>query len=215
LPGGGKWQLNLARRLQQLIKDQSFSETTADPTAMTSPAFVSSNSSGSLNIVAEAKRNEIPFFLLAVSVTIFALLGLYQHLWKEETPNERLVNDIFDSYPVIDNVLSLVMATAETLLRIDQIITPHLFDMSPSTPDPVVSPVTSQTEPKNQSDVPFYKEEEYIIHQQLTKGRQVLMTQQEQDRIKERETELARKEEQRIRQLEQMLKFSRERLSSQ
>jgi hypothetical protein len=215
LPGGGKWQLNLARRLQQLIKDQSFSETTADPTAMTSPAFVSSNSSGSLNIVAEAKRNEIPFFLLAVSVTIFSLLGLYQYLWKEETPNERLVNDIFDSYPVIDNVLSLVMATAETLLRIDQIITPHLFDMSPSTPDPVVSPVTSQTEPKNQSDVPFYKEEEYIIHQQLTKGRQVLMTQQEQDRIKERETELARKEEQRIRQLEQMLKFSRERLSSQ
>lgn len=96
---------------------------------------------------------------------------------------------------MIDYALSVAMETAETLLRIDQIITPHPIDDTSSLgSQQSITTTTSQNEQLiNEPLLPIYKEEEYTLKQQMMNRNKDLMTSLERERIKERERELTKK----------------------
>lgn len=96
---------------------------------------------------------------------------------------------------MIDYALSVAMETAETLLRIDQIITPHpIDDISSLGSQQSITTTTSQNEQLiNEPLLPIYKEEEYTLKQQMMNRNKDLMTSLERERIKERERELTKK----------------------
>jgi hypothetical protein len=86
----------LARALQQFL-DRNFSltqtnETTKSDSFSHVKSSINSHASSRVDLPNENKWREIPFFSLALSATLFSLLELYQHLWKEETSKEASVS---------------------------------------------------------------------------------------------------------------------------
>jgi hypothetical protein len=95
-------------------------------------------------------------------------------------------------------VLSAAAETAESLLRVDQIITSQqVIDVPLHVwPHLIVDAHHSRSDQREQQHLPLYKEEEYVIRQQQQQQqetRRLIMPQQEQERIKERQTELIKK----------------------